>query len=113
MKSKKRKTKAEKRKKIEELLEIVTKECENASWHWAINSLDEKEFLSASVTVEKELSNTIVSGLISILIKSEGIQYGIEQTSFHRYGMDALFRAITSAMDRAGYKDSKSKSEIY
>ena len=53
MTKKKTKTQAEKRKPLDKLLKIITKECENKGWSWTIDALDEKEFKSATILVKK------------------------------------------------------------
>jgi len=108
--AKKKKAKTEKRKTIDKLLSIITKECENRGWYWEIDALDEKEFLSATVIVEKTISYQPISALINILIlQNNSIQYGIEKTSFHNYGIKSLFGAITNSLNRTGYEKSSEK----
>jgi len=108
--AKKKKTKTEKTGAIDKLLGIVTKECENSGWNWEINALDEKEFLSAIVSVEKTISSQGISALINILIpQNDAFQCSIEQTSFHNYGINPLIDAIRNALDKAGYKKSSEK----
>jgi hypothetical protein len=103
-------TKTEKRKHLDKLLKIITKECENKNWHWVIDALDGKEFLSATIRVEKSISSQGVSALLNVLIRPDKtIQYGIEKTSFYGYGVDALFSAITNALKSSGYVDADKK----
>lgn len=110
MKKKKYKTKAEKRKPLDKLLKIITEECESKNWYWEIDSLDEKEFLSASIHVEKSISSQNITAMLNILICSDGkIQYGIEKTSFHGYGINALFSAIDNSLKNSGYVDVDKK----
>jgi len=107
---KKSKTKAEKRKPLDKLLKIITRECENKNWYWKIDSLDEKEFLSATIRVEKTVSDQDISALLNILICSDKtIRYGIEKTSFFGYGIDALFSAIDNSLTNSGYKEPDKK----
>ena len=110
MKKKKYKTKTEKRKPLDKLLKIITKECENKNWYWEIDSVDEKEFLSATIHVEKNISTQNITALLNILIRQDNtIQYGIEKTSFHGYGIKALFAAIVNALNNSGYIDTNKK----
>jgi len=103
--AKKKKTKREKRKTIDKLLGIITKECENSGWRWEINALDKKDYLSATVYVEKTILYATISALINILILQDNrIEYGIEKTSHYDYGIRALFAAISNALARGGYK---------
>ena len=110
MKKKKSKTNAEKRKPLDKLLKIITKECENKNWYWEIDSLDEKGFLSATIRVKKSISSQNITALLNILIrKDKTIQYGIEKTSFYGYGIDALFAAIGNSLNNSGYEDTYKK----
>jgi len=110
MKKKKSRTKTEKRKPLDKLLKIITKECENKNWYWEIDSIDEKEFLSATIIVEKSISYQNISGLLNILIcQDKSIRYSIEKTSFHGYGINALFAAIDNSLKNSGYKDADEK----
>ncbi len=111
MKTKRKITKTEKGEEIDKLLKIITKECENAGWRWTIEALDEKGFLSATVSISKIVSYQEISAFINIIIRSGSIQYGIEKTSFHGYGIEALFSVISNAVERAGYKNKDNKSE--
>jgi hypothetical protein len=107
--TKKSNQKQGKKKTIDELLKIITKECENGDWSWRIDAIDEKEYSSATISVQKSVSFEPISALVHLLIlQNNKIQYNIEKTSFHDYGTKALFRTISNALDRGGYKeDSK------
>lgn len=108
--AKKRKTEAEKRNTIDTLLGIITAECENSGWYWEVNALDEKGFLSATVGVEKAISHQGISALINVVIlENNVVQCRIERTSFHSYGITALFDAVNNALARAGYRDRSEK----
>ncbi len=107
---KKSKTKAEKRKPLDKLLKIITRECESKNWYWEIDSLDKKKFLSATICVEKTISNQDISALLNILIcPDKTIRYGIEKTSFYNYGIKALFSAISNSLENSGYVDPDRK----
>ena len=103
--------KTEKRKCIDKLLTIISGECENSGWSWEIDALDEKLFQSAIIRVTKNVSHDTVSALINVLILQDGsIQYSIEKTSFHSYGIKVLFDAIINSFDRAGYGKNSEKT---
>lgn len=108
MNKKKKITKTEKRKPLDKLLNIITKECKNKNWYWTIDSLDEKDFRSATICVEKDISSQNIAALLNILIRPDNtISYGIEKTSFHGYGISALFGAVDNALKSSGYSDHK------
>lgn len=112
MDKKKTKTKAEKRKPLDKLLKIITKECDNKGWYWKIDALDEKEFKSATILVEKNISSQDIAALLNILICPDNtIQYGIEKTSFHGYGVNALFDAVSNSLKSSGYGDLNKKEK--
>jgi len=108
MNKKKNNTEAEKRKLLDKLLKIITKECKNKNWYWQIDAVDKKDFRSATIYVEKNISSQGITALLNILIcPDKTIQYGIEKTSFHSYGVTALFNAIDNALKSSGYGNPK------
>lgn len=105
--AKKSNQKQEKKKSIDKLMTIITKECDICGWYWRIDAIDEKEFSSATIRVEKTISHQEISALIHLLIsQNNGIRYSIEKTSVYSYGIDALFGAISNDLDRSGYKET-------
>lgn len=111
-KSKTKKKDNKKRETIDRLLSIITKACESSGWHWYIESLDETEFLSATINVSKSVSYNEITALINInILLDNTVQYSIEKTSFHNYGIDALSGVIYNHLKRAGWVSETEKKD--
>lgn len=103
-----------KRETIDRLLSTITKACESNGWHWEIESLDEAEFLSATIYVNKTVSYYNITAIITInILLDNTIEYGIQKTSSYSYGIDALSGIIYNHLKRVGWikEDEKRGSQ--
>jgi hypothetical protein len=112
-KMKKQNNKEKNKKLINQLLTVITKQCEHLDWHWTINALDNKEYNSAIIAVNKSVDFQEISAFINILVAPDNIEYSIEKTSFYKYGIETLWKAILNALEKKGHLNkSKGKDPI-
>jgi len=108
-----------KRKRIDEILTIVTDTCISNGWSYTIDNIDEKEFLSACLSVSKRVPPAYeeITALINIQLKKDkSFTFQIEKTSFHNYGIKALLDALSAAFENKnciGPQNAKSNDTMY
>jgi hypothetical protein len=98
-----------------EVLEIIQHTCEVTSWRFQVDSLDEKTWRYATVTVQKVVPSTPtdadVVGQLHIVVQG-GVRISLTKTSFHGYGLDDLHRSVMNELDRLPWlKSPKKKSQ--
>jgi hypothetical protein len=97
------------KKRFGEVLEVIEHTCEVKSWRFEVDSVDEKTWRYATVTVEKLVpstpGNADVLGQLHVTVQ-DGVSISLTQTSFHGYGLDDLQRSIMNELDRLAWLES-------
>jgi len=89
--------------KLDEVLRIVTTTAEGRGWSWTIESLDERDWLFATVHFSRSLPGRNLSeeiAAIGELSLDNGLKLTVEKTSFHGHGVTELADALKSGLAR-------------
>lgn len=112
-KGKRKKRGNKKRGTIDRLLSVITKACKSSGWSWDIESLDETGFFSATIAVRKSVSHNEITALLHInILLDNTVEYSIQKTSFHNYGIGALWSVINNHLKRTGWISETERKDI-
>lgn len=102
-----------KKEPLDNVLSVIIDTCKNKGWLCRIEKLDENEFKSATISVKRTVPSGFITESITAIIelhfKDKTLEYSIEKTSFHSYGINALKNAISSNLEEKGWITSKRK----
>jgi hypothetical protein len=102
-----------KKQKYEEVIETIYKVCNTNGWEAWIESKD-PEYQFIVIHVSKYFKNENVDGVLDVAMTKKGVEYSIQKTSFHNYGIDRLLNAISIKLGELQWlenKDDKEKTE--
>lgn len=102
-----------KKEKYEEVINTIYKVCDTKGWSTYIESED-KEYQFAIINVSKHFNYNEVEGVLDVAITKKDVEYSIQKTSFHGYGLDRLLSAISIKLGELRWlkdKDDKKKKE--
>jgi REase_DpnII-MboI/Family of unknown function (DUF5763) len=102
-----------KSKPLDEVLEILTRTCEARGWSWEIESIDQKDYRHASLTVRRSVdtghtATEQVTGLCEVTV-DHGVKLSLQKTSFHSYGITQLHEAMADALTRLPWLERPAK----
>lgn len=102
-----------KKQKYDEVLNTIFKVCKTKGWNAYLTS-DDKDYQFATVNVSQYFNSEHIEGVLDVAITNKGVEYSIQKTSFHNYGLDRLLSAISLKLGELSWlesKDSKEKKE--
>jgi hypothetical protein len=105
--------KSKKSKPLYELLIVITETLKTNGWGWSTNNIDEDNFVSACLFINKyypQIHDDITAAIYIQLKADNHILYSVEKTSFYGYGLDILHLSISDALDRNGYREPKKQN---
>lgn len=89
-----------------ELIQLVLEVCQTKGWDADLRTDDKKNHQLATIAVSRFVGYEEVTGLINITLH-ESVQYAIEKTSFHGYGLSDLLNAITVRLEELDWLEKK------
>lgn len=101
------------KQKYDEVLDTIFKICKTKGWSAYLTS-DDKDYQFATVNASRNFNSEDVEGLLEVALTNKGVEYSIQKTSFHNYGLDSLLNAISLKLGELSWlesKDSKEKKE--
>jgi hypothetical protein len=108
------------KKKLDGIIELISNAGKRKGWGTRVANKDEKTFKCASIEFwryfPQEYNDEKVNCVLDIEFVAKGnISLSIQKTSFHDYGISALFTSIKEALKEEGYgkdkEDDKPKNE--
>ena len=106
---------AQQRERFDEVLDIIQDACEVNSWDISFDSVDEKNWRYATITVDKYVpsanTNDHVVGQFHVTVE-DGVKVSLTKTSFYGHGLEALHGSIMNELGRLPWLESrKAKNE--
>jgi hypothetical protein len=95
------------RKPLYDFLNVIAEVLRDNDWGWTTNNIDKNNYTSACLSIYKYFDSSVRDKTTAILHihknKENSFSYQIEKTSFHNFGIEALYICLKDAFDRNGY----------
>jgi hypothetical protein len=98
---------------LNQVLEVLTSECEAKGWQWTLESIDRQDWRHATFSVKRDVPTSGfrtagVVGLCEVTV-DQGVRLVLEKTSFYGHGLSELREALRSALFRLPWIKPKEK----
>lgn len=84
--------------------------CAKKGWQAYLVSND-SDYELATIEVRRDFDHTEVTGLINLRFNDEAVQYNIEKTSFHNYGLSDLLKSVNHRFVSLGLVKKKNTQQ--
>lgn len=98
------------KKKYKGVTKTMLAACKAKGWDAYLESED-KDCQVGTIHVSKAFGYANIEGVIEFTLVAGRLQYSIQKTSFHGYGIDALLTAISAKLENDGWTEPKDKKE--
>jgi len=99
------------KKKYQGIVKTILTVCRAKGWNAHLEAED-KNYQVGTIHISKSFDIEGVSGVIEFVLVAGQLKYSIQKTSFHDYGIDALWTAISTKLDIDGWTKTKDKKEL-